>query len=95
MQSGHDGADWDVEDARCVGVGEVTDVDQDDHVAEIVRHGGERRDDVVLGEPLDDPLLVEVAVARVLLQPVVEVLGPFFERLLVRRALLAAPAVDV
>ena len=54
MEAGHDGADRDVEDLRRVLVGEVADVDEHDHVAEVVRHGRERRDDVVLRQPLDD-----------------------------------------
>ena len=54
MESGHHGSDRDVEDLRGVGVGEVSDVDEDDHVAEVVRHLGERADHVVLGQPLEE-----------------------------------------
>ena len=55
----------------------------------------ERADDVVLRQSLDDALLVGVAVARRLLEAVVEEVVTFLERLLVRRALLAPAAVDV
>ena len=66
MQAGHDGADRDVEDLRRVRVGEVADVDEHEHVAEVVRHLGERLDDVVLREPLDDALLVGRLALRLL-----------------------------
>ena len=49
MKAGHDGADRDVEDLRRIGVGEVADVDEHDHVAKVVRDGRQRADDVVLG----------------------------------------------
>ena len=39
MKAGHDRADRDVEDLRRIGVGEVADVDEDDHVAKVVRDG--------------------------------------------------------
>ena len=59
MQARHHGADRDVEDLRGVGVGEVADVDEHDDVAEVVRHFGERGDDVGLRELLDDGVLVD------------------------------------
>ena len=49
MKAGHDGAYRDVENLCRIGVGEVADVDEDDHVAKVVRHGRQRADDVVLG----------------------------------------------
>ena len=45
MQAGHDRPHRDVEDLRGIGVAEVADVDQHDHVAEVVRHVGERLHD--------------------------------------------------
>ena len=95
MQTRHDGTDRDVEDLGRVLVGEVADVDEHDDVAEVVRDDRQRPDDVVLREPLDDVLLVSVAVARGLLEPVVQEVVTFLKRLLVRRALLAPAAVDV
>ena len=50
-----------VEDLRRVGVAEVADVHEHDHVPEVVRDGRRAPHDVVLGEPLVDPLLVDVA----------------------------------
>ena len=54
MQTGHDGADRDVEDLGRVLVGEVADIDEDEHVPEIVRHGGEGVDHRILRQVLDD-----------------------------------------
>ena len=63
------------------GVAEVADVDEHDHVPEVVRHGRERRHDVVLREPLVDALLVDVRLARRLLEAVVEEVVALLERL--------------
>ena len=81
MQTRHHGADRDVEDLRRVGVAEVADVDEHDHVAEVVRHLGERGDDVVLREPLDDPLLVRARRRRRLRELVVEEVVALLQRL--------------
>jgi hypothetical protein len=48
MEARHHRPDRDTQDLRRVLIAEVTDVDQHDHVAEVVRDLGERRDDVVL-----------------------------------------------
>src|SRR5712691_2621950 len=93
MQTRHDGPDRDVEDLRGVLVAEVAEIDQHDHVAEVVRDGRERRDDVVLRQPLDDPLLVRRADG--LLELVVQEVVAFLERLDVGGALLTAATVDV
>src|SRR6185503_8539547 len=93
MKARHDGADRDVQDLRRLRVAEVRDVDEDEHVSKVVRHARERLSDVVLGEPLEDALLVGLARRR--LEPVVENVVAFLERLLVRRALRATAAVDV
>jgi hypothetical protein len=71
VQARHHCADRDVEDLGRVLIREVADVDEDEHVAEVVRHRRERFDDV-LGEPLDDPVRVGDRLARRLLEPVVE-----------------------
>jgi len=47
MKTGHDGADRDVEDLRGIGVREVAEVDEHEHVAEVVRDFGEGCDDIV------------------------------------------------
>ena len=47
MEAGHDGADRDVEDLRGVGVREVAEVDEHEHVTEVVRDFGESCDDIV------------------------------------------------
>ena len=50
----HHRADRDVEDLRGVLVAEVADVDEHDRIAEVVRHGAERRHDVILRQAFDD-----------------------------------------
>ena len=80
MKARHDGADRDVEDLRGLRVAELADVDEDEHVAEVVRHRRERLGDVVLREPLENALLVAL-VGRV--EAVVEEVVAFLERLLV------------
>ena len=95
MQPRHDGPDRDVEDLRRVRVGEVADVDQDDHVAEVVRHlRRARRTIAVLRQPLVDALLVGDRPPG-LLELVDEEVVALLERLHVRRALQPAAAVDV
>ena len=95
MQPGHDGADRDVEDLCGVRVAELAEVDEHDHVAEVVRQVGERVDDASLREPLDDLLLLECLLALDRRQPVGEVVVAFLERRQVRRSLLPPAAVDV
>ena len=95
VQARHDGADRDVENLRGVGVGEVADVDEHDDVAKVVRHLGQRSDDVVLRQPLDDAVLVARAAVAGRLELVVEEVVAFLERLHVGRALLPPAAVDV
>ena len=92
MQAGHHGPDRNVEDLRRIGIAEVADVDEHQHVAEVVRHLRERRDGVVLGKPAVDPLLVRLAR---FLELVVEEVVALFQRLHVGRALDATAAVDV
>ena len=60
-----------------------------------MRHLGQRSHDVVLRQPLDDALLVARAAVAGRLEPVVEEVVAFLERLLIGRALLAPAAVDV
>jgi hypothetical protein len=78
--AGHDGPDRDVEDLRRVGVAEVADVDEHDDVAEVVRERRKGRHDRVLGEPLDDAVLVEHLLAARLGDPVGEVVVVLLER---------------
>ena len=54
MQARHHGADRDVENLCGVGIRELADVDEHEHVAEVVRHLGQRVDDRVLAEPLEE-----------------------------------------
>ena len=91
VETGHDRPDRDVEDLRRVLVREVADVDQDDDIPEVVRHGRERIDGVILGQPSEDLLLLRVALGQRVGEAVVEVVVAFLERLRVRRALLARP----
>ena len=93
MQTGHDGADGDVEDLRRVLVGEVADINEDDHVTEIVRHLGEGLHDLVLRQALDDSGLG--VRPRVGFESVIEEIVAFLERLRRGRALFASAAVDV
>ncbi len=93
MQPGHHGADRDAENLCSILVAEVADVDEHDHVAEVVRHLGQRGDDVVLREPFDDTILVGRAVG--LRELVVQVVVVRFERLQLRRTLIAPSAIDV
>ena len=95
MEPRHDGAHRDVEDLGRVGVAELADVDEDDDVAEVVRQLGERADDVVLREPLDDALLVERLLALGGRELVGEEVVALLERLLVGRPLELAPAIEV
>ena len=62
MKTGHDGADRDVQDLGRVRVAEVAEVNEHEHVTEVVRHCGERRHDVVLRQTLYDLVLVGDAV---------------------------------
>src|SRR5579864_5153688 len=94
MKPRHHRPDRDVEDLRRVLVAEIADVDEYDHVTKVVRYGGKRRDDVVLREPLDDAFLV-ARTAVGLREPVVQEIVVRLETLHRRRALRAAPAVDV
>jgi hypothetical protein len=73
VQPGHDGPDRDIEDLRRIGIAEIADIDEDEHVAEIVRHLRERGHRIILGEPPVDPLLI--CFAR-LLELVVEEVSP-------------------
>src|SRR5205814_1541790 len=88
--------DRDVEDVRRVLVAEVADVDENDHVAEVVRDRCERRDDVVLRQPFHDALLVGRGAVG-LGELVVEVVVVRLERRGLRRTLPAtatiAPAI--
>src|SRR5829696_4790931 len=93
MEAGHHRADRNVQDLRRVLVAEVPDVHENDHVTEIVWDGGECPYDRVLGKALHD--LVHVLRGAVLLEPVVEVVVAFLDRLRVRGALLAATPIDV
>src|ERR1041385_7068224 len=77
VQTRHHGTDRDVENLRRIGIAEVADVDENDHVAKVVRYLGEGGDDVVLGETLDD-LVGRAAVTRSL-EPVVEEVVAFLE----------------
>ena len=94
MQPRHDCPDRDVEDLRRVGIREVPDVDEHDHVTEVVRYFGECFDHVVLRETLDDAVLVGRTV-RGLFEPVVEEVVPFLERLRIWLPLDPTPAIDV
>ena len=97
MQARHNCADRDVQDLRRVGIGELADVDKHDHVTEIVRHLGERIDDRILAQALQHPLSSGFSSGDLRLELVVEevVAGLGVERRGLRRALLAATAVDV
>src|SRR6266545_3763499 len=53
VESAHHGADRDVEDLGSVRVAELADVDEHQHVAEVVRHVRERVDDRTLRKLLD------------------------------------------
>ena len=94
MQTRHHCPDRNVQDLGRVRIREVADVDEDDDVAEIVRHLGQRGHDVVLRQALDDPFLVIAPLAGGF-ELVVEEVVAFLERLQVRRALLSATTVDV
>src|SRR5215210_1870522 len=94
VQPRHDCSDRDVEDLRGLGVAEVADVHEHDHVAEVVRDRCERVHDRVLGEPLVDALLVRDLAAGVL-ELLEEVVVARLEGLHVGRALELAAAVDV
>src|SRR2546426_3118826 len=61
MQAGHHGPDRNVEDLGGIGVAEVADVDEHEHVAEVVRDLRQRSDGIVLGEPPVDTFLVRLA----------------------------------
>jgi hypothetical protein len=95
MEARHLRADGDVEDLRGLGVRELADVDEHEHVAEVVRHLGERLDDRVLRKTLEHALLVRVLIGHRRLEAVVEVVVAFLERLQVGRALDAPATVDV
>src|SRR5262249_9748831 len=72
------------------------DVDEDDHVAEVVRDVGEGVDDGVLRQAVDHAVLVRVPVRHRRLELVVEeVVAGLVDRGHLRRALGAAAAVDV
>src|SRR4029453_13288416 len=94
VQARHDRADRNVEDLRRIAVAEVGEIDEQDDVPEVVWKISERRDGVVLGEPLPDATPVGVPVTR-LFQAVVEELVVLLQRLLVGSALDLAAAVDV
>ena len=92
MEPRHDGPDRDLEDLRRVRVAEVADVDEHDHVPEVVRHRRKGRNGIVLREPIIDAILRRAAV---LLELVVEEVVALLERLQIGRALDAPAAVDV
>src|SRR5215210_722708 len=94
VQPRHDCSDRDIEDLRGLGVAEVADVHEHDHVAEVVWDRGQRVHDRVLGEPLVDALLVRDLAAGVL-ELLEEVVVARLEGLHVGRALELAAAVDV
>ncbi len=97
MEARHHGPDRDVEDLSSIRVGELSDVDEHDHVSEVVRHIGEGLDDRVLAQPLEHTLLVGVLTGHLRLELVVEVVvaGLAVERRRCRGALLSPAAVDV
>src|SRR4051812_40803540 len=95
VQPAHDRADRDVEDLRGVGIAELADVHEHEDVAEVVRHVCKRVDDRSLRELLDHALLVERPAVRFLDLVVEVVVRMLVDRRRLRRALLAATAVDV
>src|SRR4051794_24873139 len=94
VQPRHDRSDRNIEDLRRFGIAEVPDVDEDDHVAEVVWARGESVQDRVLREALVAPLLVRDLAAGVL-ELLEEVVVARLEGLDVGGPLDLAPAVDV